>query len=162
MPAKYIVRLDPEQRDCLDDLTRAGRPHVRTVQHARTLLLCDASDDGPAWDDERIAEALGCSPATVARTRKRFLAEGLDEAIRVRRAGPGRPPKIDGAAEAHLIALACSSPPEGRALWTTRLLADRYVELGITEGWLAEPVGRETLRKTLKKTCSGRTASSST
>lgn len=162
MPAKYDVRLDGEQRDRLDDLTRTGRPHVRAVQHARTLLLCDASDDGPAWDDERVAEALGCSTATVARTRKRFCAEGLDEAVRVRKGGPGRPPTIDGVAEAHLIALACSSPPEGRALWTTRLLADRYVELGVAEGWLVGPVGRETVRKALKKTHSGRTVSSST
>lgn len=162
MPAKYHVRLSDEQRDRLDTLTHTGSHHVRAVQHARTLLLADASTDGPAWDDERIAEALGCSPATVARTRKRFCAEGLDEAVRVRKGGPGRPPKIDGTAEAHLIAIACSSPPEGRALWTTRLLADRYVELGVTEGWLAEPVGRETIRKTLKKTRSGRTASSST
>ncbi len=161
MPAKHDVRLCDEQRERLDDLARSGTRHVRAVRHARTLLLADASDDGPAWDDERIAEALGCSPATVARTRKRFRAEGLDEAVRVRKGGPGRPPKIDGAAEAHLIALACSSPPEGRAVWTTRLLADRYVELGANEGWLAEPVGRETIRKALKKTRSGRTASSS-
>ncbi len=151
MSAKCHVRLTDEQRDLLDDLTRTGTRHVRAVQHARTLLLADTAAEGPAWDDERIAEALGSSPATVARTRKRFCAEGLDEAVRVRKGGPGRPPKIDGAAEAHLIALACSSPPEGRALWTTRLLADRYVELGVTDGWLAEPVGRETIRKTLKK-----------
>jgi len=152
MSAKYDIRLSNEQRDRLDKLTHTGRQHVRTVQHARTLLLCDASDDGPAWDDHRIATALACSPATVARTRKRFKAEGIDEALRVRKGGPGRPPKIDGTAEAHLIALACSAPPEGRAVWTTRLLADRYVELGLSGGWLAEPVSRESVRKTLKKT----------
>ncbi len=89
---------------------------------------------------------------TVARTRKRFLAEGLDEAVRTRKGGPGRPPKIDGTAEAHLVALACSEPPEGRAVWTVRLLADRYVALGVEQGWLLEPVSRETVRQTLKKT----------
>ncbi len=104
MPAKYHVSLDDEQRDRLDALTRTGTKHVRAVQHARTLLLTDTSTDGPAWDDERIAEALGCSPATVARTRKRFCAEGLDEAVRVRKGGPGRPRKIDGVAEAHRTA----------------------------------------------------------
>ena len=161
MPAKYDVRLSDEQRHRLDDLTRTGRPHVRAVQHARTLLLADASDDGPAWDDERIAVAIGCSPATVARTRRRFCGEGLDEAVRVRKGGSGRPPKIDGVAEAHLVALACASPPEGRAVWTTRLLADRYAELGVAEGWLSEPVSRETVRKTLKKTSCGPTASRS-
>lgn len=161
MPAKYVVRLSDEQRDHLDALTRTGRSHARTIRHARTLLLTDASDDGPAWDDERIAAALGCSAPTVARTRKRFLAEGLDEAVRTRRGGPGRPPKIDGVAEAHLVALSCSEPPEGRAVWTTRLLADRYVSLGVTEGWLDGPVSYETVRQTLKKTFFGHTASSS-
>ena len=121
MSAKVVVRLSDEQRDRLDDLTRIGARHVRAVQHARTLLLADEADRGPAWDDERIAEALACSPATVA--------------------------------------LACSTPPEGRAVWTTRLLADRYVALGVAEGWLAESVSRETVRLALKKTRSGRTAS---
>ncbi len=92
MPAKYDGRLSDEQPDRLDDLTRTGRSHVRTVQHARTLLLTDDSDNGPAWDDERVADALGCSTATVARTRRRLCDEGLDEAIRVRKGGSGRPP----------------------------------------------------------------------
>lgn len=161
MPAKCIVALSDDQRDALDTITRTGRSHARTIQHARTLLLTDASADGPAWDDERIAAALGCSLATVARTRKRFLAEGLDEAVPARKSGPGRPPKIDGVAEAHLVALACSEPPEGRAVWTTRLLADRYVSLGVTEGWLDGPVSHETVRQTLKKTSCDLTASSS-
>lgn len=152
MPAKYNVFLTDDQRDALDTITRTGTSHARTIRHARTLLLTDASDDGPAWDDERIATALGCSPATVARTRKRFVAEGLDEAIRTRKGGPGRPSKIDGVAEAHLIALACSEAPEGRARWTVRLLADRYVALGVEQEWLAEPVSHETVRKALKKT----------
>jgi len=152
MPAKYAVCLSDEQRDRLDKLTHTGRQHVRALQHARTLLLADASDDGPAWDDERIAVALACSPATVARTRKRFGAEGINEALRVRKGGPGRPPKIDGTAEAHLVALACSEPPEGRARWSVRLLADQYVALGLESGWLDGPVSRETVRQRLKKT----------
>lgn len=158
MPAKYTVRLSDEQRDHLDRLTRTGRAHVRTMQHARTLLLTDAADDGPAWTDEKVADALGCGSATVARTRRRFCREGFDEALRVRKSGPGRPPKIDGVAEAHLVALSCSEPPEGRARWTTRLLADRYVALGVEEGWLPKPVSRETVRQTLKKTSSALTA----
>ncbi|QDT14151.1 helix-turn-helix domain-containing protein [Alienimonas californiensis] len=161
MSAKYAVSLSDAQRDRLDDLTRTGRSHARAIRHARTLLLADASDDGPAWDDERVAAAVGCSPATVARTRKRFVEEGLDQALRVRRGGPRRQPKIDGAAEAHLVALACSEPPAGRAAWTVRLLADRYVSLGVAEGWLDGPVSCETVRQTLKKTCCGPTGSSS-
>lgn len=158
MPAKYDVLLSDDDRDRLDALTRTGTSHARAIQHARTLLLADASDDGPAWDDERIAVAVGCSTATVARTRKRFCAEGLGEALRVRKGGPGRPPKIDGVAEAHLVALACSEPPSGRARWTVRLLADRYVALGVEEGWLDGPVSYETVRQALKKTSSAPTA----
>ncbi len=161
MSAKSVVSLSGAQRDRLDALNRTGRSHARAIRHARTLLLADASDDGPAWDDERIAAALGQSPATVARTRKRFVAEGLEQAVRVRKTGPGRPPKIDGAAEAHLIALACSEPPEGRAVWTVRLLTDRYVALGVEEGWLDGPVSHETVRQTMKKTCCGPTGSNS-
>ena len=159
MPAKHVVRLSDDQRDHLDALTRTGTRHVRAVQHARTLLLTDASHGGAAWTDEKVADALGCGLATVARTRRRFCEEGLDAAVRVRKGGPGRPPKIDGVAEAHLVALACGTPPEGRARWTVRLLADRFVTLGVDEGWLAGSVSHETVRGTLKKTCSGRTAS---
>ena len=161
MPAKYVVRLTEDERDRLDRITRTGRAHARTIAHARALLLTDASDGGPAWTDEKAADALGTSPATVARTRRRFYEEGVDEAVRTREGGPGRPPKIDGAAEAHLVALACGSPPEGRARWTVRLLADRYVTLGVEEGWLDGPVSRETVRQALKKTGSALTASSS-
>jgi hypothetical protein len=161
MPAKYAVRLSDDERDRLDRLTRVGSAHARAIAHARALLLADASDGGPAWTDEKVADALGTSPQTVARTRRRYCAEGLDEALRTRKGGPGRPPKIDGAAEAHLVALACSEPPEGRARWTVRLLADRYVTLGLEEGWLGGPVSREAVRQALKKTGSARTASSS-
>ncbi len=161
MPAKYVVRLSDDERDRLDRITRIGSAHARTITHARALLLTDASDDGPAWTDEKAADALGISPATVARTRHRYCTEGLGEAIRTRKGGPGRPPKIDGTAKAHLVALACSEPPEGRARWTVRLLADRYVTLGLEEGWLVGPVSRETVRQRLKKTGCVPTASSS-
>lgn len=160
MSAKHIVRLCDDQREHLERLTRTGRTHARTLQHARALLLTDASNQGPAWTDEKAADGLGCSPQTIARTRRRFCVEGLEAALRVIAERPGRPPKIDGAAEAHLIALACSEPPQGRARWTVRLLADRYVCLGVEEGWLDEPVSRETVRQTLKKTGSSLIASS--
>jgi hypothetical protein len=159
MPAKYSVCLSEEQRQSLDRLTRTGTRPARAIQHARMLLLADEDPAcGPAWTDEKIADALGCGTATVARIRRRFVKEGLDEALRVRKNVHGRPPKIDGVAEAHLIALACSDPPVGRARWTVRLLADRFVSLGLEEGWLKGPVSRETIRLTLKKTGSSRTA----
>ena len=161
MPSKTVVRLSDDQRRHLDRLTRTGAAHARAIQHARVLLLTDEADGGLAWTDEKAADAVGCGVATVARIRRRFVREGLDEAVRVRRPTPGRPPKIDGTAEAHLVALACSEPPEGRATWSLRLLADEFVALGTDAGWLAEPVSHETVRQTLKKTGCALTASRS-
>lgn len=152
MPTKHAVRLTDDERRSLDRLTRTGRAHARTVCYARALLLVDEATDGPAWSDEKTADALGVSLRTVARVRKQFLAEGLDEAVRPRRETPGRPPKIDGLAEARLIALACSEPPKGRATWSLRLLTDEFVALEV-----CEPVSHETVRLALKKTRSGPT-----
>ena len=147
MHKRYVVRLTDEQRDHLEALVRRGRAHARRLLYARILLKSDTSEDGPAWADERIAEALETSAATVARERRRFVEEGLEVALMPRK--PGRPRRrvLDGRAEAHLVALACSEPPEGRGSWTLRLLADRMVDLGHVEG-----VSYETVRRTLKKT----------
>ena len=158
MPRKHSVVLDPPTRDQLRRLVSTGTAHARTIQHAHTLLLADEGDDGPAWRDEKIADALGVSDRTIARTRKRFCTEGSDEALRVIADRPGRPPKIDGTAEAHLVALACSEPPEGRDRWSVRLLTDRFVTLGVDEGWLDEPLSHEAVRVALKKTRSSRGA----
>lgn len=158
MPQKHSVVLDLPTRDELRRLVSTGTAHARTIQHAHTLLLTDEGEDGPAWSDEKVADALGVSDRTIARTRKRFCIEGLDEALRVIADRPGRPPKIDGTAEAHLIALACSEPPAGRDRWSVRLLTDRFVALGVEEAWLDEPVSRETVRVALKKTRSSRGA----
>ena len=152
MPRKHTVVLDPPTRDRLRGLVSTGTAHARTIQHAHALLLTDEGDGGPAWSDEKVADALGASDRTVARTRKRFCTEGLDDALRVIAERPGRPLKIDGVAEAHLVALACSEPPAGRDRWSVRLLSDRFVALGVEGGWLDEPVSRETVRVALKKT----------
>lgn len=167
MPAKLHVRLSADERRELERLVRSGHAHARRIQHAHVLLLADAADPrrgglpdgGPAWADHRIAEALACGESTVARTRRRYRDGGLEAALRVRKPAPGPPRKIDGAAEAHLIALACSEPPPGRGAWSLRLLADRFVALGTEAGWLDGPVSHETVRKTLKKTNSAPTAS---
>lgn len=157
MPAKHAVRLDRARRDKLQRLTCTGSAHARSIQHAHILLLTDQGEHGPAWSDEKVADALGCGTATVARLRRRFLGEGLDAALRVVKDRPGRPPKIDGIAEAHLVALACSEPPTGQARWSVRLLADCFVTLGLEEGWLDRSVSRELVRQTLKKTGSSLT-----
>jgi transposase len=158
MPAKHQVELDEATRATLLQHCRSGQHAARYLLHARVLLLADTGSEGPGWTDEKVADALPCGVATVERVRRRYAADGLAAALRVRRPVPGRPPKINGAAEAQLVALACSAPPAGRARWSVRLLADTFVELARQHRWLAAPVGRETGRQTLKKTRCTRSA----
>ena len=145
---RYKVTLTAEERQQLADLIAAGKAAAQKLAHARVLLKADAADGGPAWEDARIAEALDCGLRTVERVRQRFVERGLEQALgRKPQDRPSRERKFDGAAEARLIALACSQPPKGRARWTLKLLADRLVELEVFES-----VSDETVRRTLKKT----------
>jgi hypothetical protein len=145
---RYKVTLEPEERQRLLDLIAAGKADARKLTHARILLKADAADGGPAWPDGPIADALEVSTATVERVRQRFVEQGLDAALdRKRRERPAREIKLDGRAEARLIALACSPPPEGRAVWTMQLLADKLVELEVVDS-----ISDETVRLALKKT----------
>jgi hypothetical protein len=145
---RYKVTLEAEERQRLLDLIAAGKADVRKLTHARILLKADAAEGGPAWPDWRIADALEVSVATVERARQRFVELGLDAALdRKPRDRPAREIKLDGRAEARLIALACSPPPEGRAVWTMQLLADKLVELEVVDS-----ISDETVRLALKKT----------
>jgi transposase len=146
MGKQYVVELTAEERQQLTELVRKGKALARKIEHARILLKADQSRDA-GWTDAQIAEAYGVSVLTVVRIRQRFVEQGLEDALVRRQHEQGARRKIDGAAEAKLIALACSAPPEGRNRWTIRLLADKIVELEIVTA-----VGRETVRKTLKKT----------
>jgi transposase len=150
---KYLVTLTPEEREHLVGLVSAGKRSALTITRARILLKADQADGGPAWDDARIAEALDCGTRTVERVRQRFVERGLEQAPgRKPQDRPSRQRKFDGAAEARLIALACSAPPRGRKHWTMKLLADRLVELEVFDS-----VSDETVRRVLKKTSSSRT-----
>ena len=154
---KYLVTLTPDERDHLDDLLGKGKASALVLTRARILLKADQADGGPAWDDDRIAQALDCGRRTVERVRQRFVERGPADALgRKRQDKPSRERKFDGAAEARLIALACSEPPTGRARWTLKLLADTLVELEVFDA-----VSDETVRRVLKKTNSSRTARSS-
>jgi transposase len=145
---RYKVTLEAEERQHLHDLIAAGKAAARKLAHARILLKADAADGGPAWLDGRIAEALEVSTDTVERVRRRFVELGLDAALdRKQRERPPREIKLDGRAEARLIALACSPPPLGRAVWTMQLLADKLVELEVVDS-----ISDETVRLALKKT----------
>jgi hypothetical protein len=144
---KYVVRLTSAQRRELERMARSGKRSARTLVHARILLKADAARGGPAWDDAATAEALDCGARTVARVRKKFVAGGLDAALHRKKPTGRQYRKLDGAQEARLVALACSPPPDGRARWTLKLLADRLVELEVVAS-----VSDETVRRTLKKT----------
>jgi transposase len=115
------------------------------------LLLADEAEGGQKKTDPEITEALGCGRATVERVRKQFVEEGLQATLTPKPTTRTYENRLDGKAEAHLVAIACGSPPEGRGRWTLRLLADRMVGLGYVES-----VSHETVRQTLKKTNSSR------
>ena len=145
---KYIVTLAADERQTLLDLIAAGKAAAQKLAHARIPLKADAADGGPAWPDWQIADALEVSTDTVERVRQRFVELGLDAALdRKQRERPPREIKLDGRAEARLIALACSGPPDGRAVWTMQLLADKLVELEVVDS-----ISDETVRLALKKT----------
>ncbi len=149
MNKKYIVRLSDEEREGLESLVSRGKAAAYKIKHANIPLRSDA--EGPAWPDAGVAEACSCHPRTVENVRCRFILEGLETALeRKQREHPPREKVIDGEAEAHLIALACGEPPEGRARWTLELLADKLVELDVVES-----VSYQTVRRTLKKTGCG-------
>jgi transposase len=149
---KYKVTLTAEERELLQGLITTGKAAAKRLAHARILLKADAAEGGPAWDDQRIADATEVSTDTVARVRQRFVEHGLEAALtRKKQDRPSRERKLDGRAEARLIALACSAPPDGRKEWTMKLLADRLVELEVVDS-----VSDETVRRVLKKTRSSR------
>lgn len=148
MSPRYRVTLTQQERKELEALTRRGKTHARKFIHARALLLCDAGDDGPAWNVADVAKALGVTSRTIEHLKKRFVEDGLEAALeRKPREKPPREVTFDGAFEARLIAMACSDVPEGHQRWTVRLLADKVVELNIVPS-----VSHMTVQRVLKKT----------
>jgi len=144
MAKKYIVTLTEEERAYLHGLFSCGKESVRKLTRARILLKADAN-----WTDKAICEALDVSLSTVERVRRGLVEEGLEAALNRRPTTRWQERKLDGKAEAHLIALACSEPPAGHKRWSFRLLAERLVILEQVE---VESVSHETVRQVLKKT----------
>jgi len=131
---KYKVTLTADERNSLQALIAAGKAAAQKLIHARILLKADAAPGGPAWIDERIAEAVEVNLRTVERVRQRFVEQGLEAAlVRKPQDRPSCARKLDGAGEARLVALACSEPPLGRGRWTLQMLAERLVELDVVE-----------------------------
>ena len=147
MEKRYRVTLTESERDDLRKLVSKGKTAAQKLVRARILMLADQAEGGPAQSDPEIVESLGCGRVSVERVRKRFVEESLEAALNPRPSQRVYERKMDGKAEAHLIALACGAPPEGRARWTLRLLSDRMVALEHMES-----VSYETVRRTLKKT----------
>jgi len=148
MKPRYRVTLTSGERHELECLAKAGKSSARRFLYARSLLLCDAGEEGPAWTVANTAEAMGVTPRTIEHLKKRFVELGLESALE--RKQPDKPPReviFDGAFEARLIALACSESPSGRRRWTVRLLAEKVVELD-----LAPRVSHMTVHRILKKT----------
>ncbi len=141
----------PEERAHLQQLLSKGKAAARTLTHARILLKADEGVTGPRLTDEEIAEAVEVNRSTVERVRIRCVEEGVEAALHPRPSRQLHPRTLDGAQEAHLVALACSPAPNGRDRWSLRLLADKLVELEIVD-----EISHETVRQTLKKTRSSR------
>jgi transposase len=144
---KYRVTLTAEERTESEAMISRGKADARKLAHARILLQADESDGAPARTDQEVASALNVSTRTVERVRRRFVEEGIESALLPKPTERVYARALDGAQEAHLIALACSRPPDGKKRWTLRLLAERVVELGY-----AGTVSHETVRRTLQKT----------
>ena len=146
MNKKYVVRLSDEERQTCREVIRKLSGTSQKVRRAQILLKADA--DGPAWIDEKIAEAFSCRVQTIENIRKRLVTEGFERAFeRKKRETPPTPPLLDGTGEAKLMAMRLGKPPAGYGKWTLQLLADELIALEIVES-----ISHETVRKTLKKT----------
>lgn len=143
----YAVNLTEEERAELRTVIGQGTAPARRLAHARMLLKADQGEGGPGWSDVAIAGAVEVHPATVGRVRRTFVEQGLDAALD--RKSPDRvyARRLDGSAEAHLVALACGDPPIGRERGTLRLLADELVRLEVVE-----TISYETVRRTFAQT----------
>jgi len=148
MKKVFVVRLTETERSELDGLVRKGKASALTIARARILLKADQGKDGEAQTDGQVAEAVSVAAKTVFNVRRRWVEEGLEAALRRKKQDcPSRSRKLDGAAEAKLVATCCGPAPQGRARWTLRMLADKLVELQVVDS-----ISPETVRSTLKKT----------
>jgi hypothetical protein len=149
--SKYAVELTEAERAQLRTLIGSGEAPARLLMHARILLKADQGEGGAAWTDAAIAGAVEVHGATVARVRRTYVEQGLAVALARKTPERGYPRILDGVAEAHLITIACTTPPVGRERWTLRLLADELVRLEVVPA-----ISYETVRRTLAQTASSR------
>lgn len=151
MNRKYVLKLTADERAWLEGIVRTGRSAAWKIQHAHALLKMDQGEQGPGWEDARIAEAFGITTRSLENWRKQAVEDGPQALLERHYAKRPQSRKLDGAGEAQLVKLACSQAPGERTGWTLNLLANQLVELRIVES-----ISRETVRRTLKKTISSR------
>jgi hypothetical protein len=145
MNKKFVVRLSDEERGVCQEIIKHLKGSSQKFRRVQILLKTDA--EGPAWSDVRIADAFDCRVQTLETLRKRLVTEGLALALEgKKRQEPPTPCKLDGEAEAQLIALRLGKPPLGYGHWTLQLLADEMVSVEIVDA-----ISHETVRKVLKK-----------
>lgn len=147
MKQKYFVKLTETERSQLKEMISSGETSAREIRRAYILLKSDSSAGGPSWDYQAICDAYEVSSLTVYNVRKNYTEGGLERAIRHKKPERVYKRRLDGEAEAHLIALVCGQPPEGYKQWSLRLIRDRFVELDYVD-----TISYETIRTTLKKT----------
>jgi Homeodomain-like domain len=145
---KYVVRLEDDERLVLEQMVRTGKRAALTIRHANILLAVDESDAGAKLSDVEASQAFGVAVRSIESLRKRLVEQGLESAlVRKAQVRPSVERMFDGEKEAKLIAIACSSKPEGRTRWTLELLAERVVALKIVEKCSPQTIGR-VLQKT--------------
>ncbi len=142
----YFVKLTNKQRQHLKKLISSGIAPARTITRAHILLKSNCSPDGPNWTYVQISEAFNVTDATISKICKRFVESGFEAALYRKKPDREYKRRLDGEAEAHLIAMVCSQPPAGYKRWSLRLIRDRFVELDYVD-----TISRETIRTTLKK-----------
>ena len=148
---KHHVALSTEQRRQVEKLARSNKASIRERVRARILLAVDEAQPGGGQKDADAARTAGSNAVTVAFVRQRFVRRGLEATLHHREQVRRKARKLDGQAEAHLVALVCGAPPAGRKRWSLHLLADQLVTAGF-----CEDISHETVRQTLKKTRSSR------
>lgn len=155
MPTKQnIIALSDEERCDLEQVSRSMRHRMREKTRARLLLGSDTNvprAQGGSQSDLQLAARYKVNPLTVANVRKRAHERGALVSIARGAQKKRKARRLDGNGEAHLVALTCSTPPEGTARWSLRLIRERLIELEVVED-----IGLETIRQTLKKTLSSR------
>ena len=145
---KYIVELSRDERTYLNQLVAHGKAEGYKIKHAQILLKADQAKGSPGWKDKQICEAYDCHITTIENVRRRFVEQDFESALgRAKRGPQPHRRKLDGDAEATLVALACSEAPEGQSRWTLRLLASRLVELGVVD-----EISHMTVKRVMKKT----------